>query len=246
MNDTGPHRSRQRNGMCAVVPVKMFGLAKERLGSILSRDQRGALTRAMLEDVLLALTRAPSLDGIAVVTGDAAAAAIARAAGALVIADAENAGTTAAVTAAARHLERSGRRGMLVIPADVPWITSEDVESILAAHRPAPAVTLVPASNDGGTNALACSPLGAIAFSFGEDSFRRHCEAARTRGIEPGILEIERIGHDIDRPGDLASFLRRPSLTQTHALLARIRFSERLQHMRHDRPGEPRLDPLLR
>jgi 2-phospho-L-lactate guanylyltransferase len=246
MNDAGPRRMSGRHGLCAVVPVKLFSRTKRRLISLLSCHEREALARAMLEDVLFALTHAPSLTGVVVITGDAAAAAIAHAAGALVIADTENAGTTAAVMAAAQHLDKAGREGMLVIPADVPLITPVDVEVILAAHRISPSVTLVPASNDGGTNALACSPLRAIPFSFGEDSLRRHREAAWARGIEPKVLRRERVGHDIDRPSDLASFLRRPSLTHTHAYLTRIKVSERLGHVHHNLCGEPRAEQLLR
>lgn len=245
MNDAWPRRMSERAGLCAVVPVKLFSRTKRRLISLLSWHEREALAHAMLEDVLFALTHAPSPAGVAVITGDATAAAVAHAAGALVIADAENAGTTAAVMAAARHLEKMGREGMLVIPADVPLITPADVEAILAAHRIAPSVTLVPAGNDGGTNALACSPLQAVPFSFGEDSFRRHREAARARGIEPTILRLERVGHDIDRPSDLASFLRRPSMTHTYAYLTRIKVSERLGPVHHDLCGEPRAEELL-
>ena len=246
MSDSVPRRMSERRGLCAVVPVKLFSRTKRRLIPLLSRHERKALARAMLEDVLLALTRAPSLAGIAVITGDAEATAMAYAGGALVIADTENAGTTAAVTAAAQHLDGMGRKGMLIVPADVPLITPADIEAIVAAHRVAPSVTLVPASTDGGTNALACSPLRAVPFAFGEDSFRRHREAAWARGIEPEILGLERVGHDIDRPDDLASFLLRPSPTHTYAYLSRIKVSERLRCVHQNLRDGPRTEQLLR
>src|SRR6187551_853049 len=110
-------------------------------------------------------TRAPSLAGVAVITGDADASAMAHAAGVRVIADSDNVGTSAAVTIAAKHLEDMGHAGMLVIPADVPLITPADVETLIAAHQIAPSITLAPATADGGTNALACSPLRAIPFA---------------------------------------------------------------------------------
>jgi 2-phospho-L-lactate/phosphoenolpyruvate guanylyltransferase len=220
--------SERRRGLWAVVPVKLFGRTKRRLIPLLSSQERQALARAMLEDVLSALARAPSLAGVAVITGDAEATAMAHGAGALVIADTDNAGTTAAVTIAAQHLEGMDHEGMLVIPADVPLITPADVETLVAAHRIAPSITLVPASADGGTNALACSPLRAVPFAFGEDSFRRHREAARARGIEPVIVSLERIGHDIDRPDDVTLFLLHPSPTHTYRYLMGIKVSERL------------------
>lgn len=240
MNDAAPRRMRERRGLCAVVPVKLLSLAKQRLTPVLAREERESLSRAMLRDVLSALMQAPSLGGVAVVTGDTTVAAIAHAGGALVITETENAGMTAAVMAAARHLDDSGWQGILVIPADLPLITPADVEAIIAAHRIAPSVTLVPAGNDGGTNALACSPPRAVPFSFGEASFRRHRDAARACGIDPSILELERVGHDIDQPGDLASFMRRPSATHTYAYLTRIKTPEQLERTRHDLFSESR------
>lgn len=237
MNDAGPRRMSTPRGLWAVVPVKWLSRTKRRLIPLLSSHERVALARAMLQDVLSALTRTSALAGVMVITGDAGATAMAHAAGALVIADTESAGTTAAVTVAAQHLDGMGREGMLVIPADVPLITPADIEVILAAHRIAPSVTLVPASVDGGTNALACSPPGVVPFCFGRDSFRRHREAARARGIEPAVSRLARVGHDIDRPGDLAAFLLRPSATHAYAYLTANGIRARLLHVH---PGRRR------
>src|SRR5262249_5676595 len=139
----------------AVVPVKSFDRTKQRLMPLLSPAEREALAQAMLEDVLFALARSPSLAGILVITADIQAAAIARAANASVLADDEKAGMAAAVATAAGRLAVAEWEGMLVVPSDVPLITPLDVETVLAAHCVAPAVTMVPASTDGGTNVLA-------------------------------------------------------------------------------------------
>jgi 2-phospho-L-lactate/phosphoenolpyruvate guanylyltransferase len=230
----------ESRGLWAVVPVKQFAHTKRRLMPFLARHECGALARAMFADVLAALMRTRAIAGIMVITGDPDAESAAHAAGALVVADVENAGTTAAVTQAARHLAGVGRDGMLMVPADVPLITPADIEMIVAAHRAAPSVTLVPASVDGGTNALACSPPGAVSCCFGDDSFRRHREAARAGGIEPQILQLDHVGQDIDRPHDLASFLLRPSPTQSYAYLTANGIADRLRRAQRDRCGEPR------
>ena len=54
----------------AVLPVKSFVRAKQRLAEDLSPGPRNALAEAMFADVLTALRRTPALDGIVVVTGD--------------------------------------------------------------------------------------------------------------------------------------------------------------------------------
>jgi 2-phospho-L-lactate guanylyltransferase len=226
--------SEQRK-LWAVVPVGPFAQAKRRLMPCLAPHERAACARAMLADVLSALERSSSLAGIIVVTGDAGATAMAEAAGALVLPDLENAGISAAAEMAARHLVREGRGGMLLIPADVPLVTSEDIDAIVSAHRAAPSVTLVPASVDGGTNALACSPPDAIGFRFGADSFRLHQKAARERGIAATVLELARVGRDIDRPEDIAAFLARPSATRSYACLSANGIAQRLS-----RTGAPK------
>jgi FO synthase len=228
MNDAVAGFATRRRRITAVVPVKLFSWTKQRLTPLLSADERAALARAMLEDVLAALTRAPSLAGVLVVTSDPTAAAVAEAAGARVMPDTVNAGTTPAVAAAARYLESAGHSGMLVIPADVPRITAADVEAILAAHGPAPSATLVAASSDGGTNALACSPPQALPPAFGEASFRRQRDAALACGLATTVLALERVGQDVDRPDDVARLMRHAPTTRTHAYLASIGVAARL------------------
>ena len=80
--------------------------------------------------------------------------------------------------------------------------------SVPAAHRPAPAFTIVPAHDELGSNTIICSPPDAVPLRFGDNSFYPHLDAARARGIEPLIIRQPGIGMDIDHPVDLAAFLR--------------------------------------
>ena len=202
----------------AVVPVKEFGAAKQRLASALSPQQRRDLAFAMLEDVLAALAAVPSLAGILVVTIDEAAIELARRYGALVSRVAATEGHTAAVAAAARMLGRQ-RAAMLTLPGDVPLVTPDDIERIVATQRNAPSFTIVPARDELGSNAILCSPADAVPLRFGENSYYPHLAAARARGIAPVSLRLANLGLDIDGPEDLAAFLRIPSRTRARAVL---------------------------
>ena len=206
----------------AVVPVKDLGNAKQRLAGVLDQPQRTALFRAMLEDVLEALAGAASVARIVLVTRDAQAMALARRYGAECLVEPENRGHTAAVELAARTLAARGAQALLQVPGDIPRVTSEEIEAVIAAHvpTPAPAVTIAPSRDHRGSNAVLCSPPDVFPFRFGDDSFHPHLAAAHALGIEPTVVERPGIGLDIDTPGDLKAFLASPSDTRAYRLLA--------------------------
>ena len=204
----------------AVVPVKDLGNAKQRLAGVLGQPERTALFRAMLQDVLDALSGAKSLAGIVLVTRDEEAMALAQGYGAECLIEPENRGHTAAVVFAATALARRGAGALLQVPGDIPRITSGEVEAVIAAHASAPAVTIVPSRDHCGSNAVLCSPPDVFPFRFGDDSFHPHLAAARAIGIEPTVIERPGIGLDIDTPDDLETFLATPSETRAYRLLA--------------------------
>ena len=231
----------------AVVPVKPFARAKQRLGGTVRRSERARLARLMLEDVLDVLAACTALSGVVVVTGDPAAADIGRARGA-VVRDDGGRDLNAAVQAGAELLLQNGADGMIVVASDIPLLPPALIAQ-LADHvaRP-PALALVPATRDGGTNLLALSPVRAIAPCFGPDSFARHCAAARHAGIDATVLASTEAGLDIDRPDDLVAFLSVPSATRSYAYLATLPIEARLKPLRHARAARTvcSLSPLRR
>src|SRR5262249_26531585 len=128
----------------AVVPVKEVEGAKERLAPSLSPALRRALALAMLEDVLTAVAAATGLGGTLVVTVDPEGSLLARRYGARLIEDGARDGHTGAVAAGARLLAAERRAGMLALPGDIPLVTPDEIEALLAAHRPAPSFTIAP------------------------------------------------------------------------------------------------------
>jgi 2-phospho-L-lactate guanylyltransferase len=203
-----------------VVPVKDRDQAKERLAPSLPPVQRRQLALAMLEDVLAAVAAALGLAGLVVVTVDRAAAELARRYGARILEAGARDGHSGAVAAAARLLLAEGRAGMLTLPGDIPLVTAAEIGSLLAAHGPAPAFTIVPSHDEGGSNAILLSPPDAVPLRFGVDSFFPHLRAAEARGIRPTVLRLPGIALDIDNPEDLAAFVRLPSATRSRAFLA--------------------------
>jgi 2-phospho-L-lactate/phosphoenolpyruvate guanylyltransferase len=214
----------------AVLPVKELTGAKQRLSSRLSLEERSALATTMLEDVLDALGAVQQLAGILVVTTDPVATSLAGRYGARIVTEGAREGHTGAITAAAQLLVREGRAGMMTMPGDIPRVSAAEIAATLAAHRPAPAFTIVPAHDELGSNTILCSPPDAVPLRFGENSFYPHLDAARSRGIDPLIVRQPGIGMDIDHPIDLVTFLRMspPVLTRTLAFLEQSGIASRL------------------
>ena len=217
-------------GIWAVVPVKEFEGAKQRLSSRLSAEERRALAPVMLEDVLEAVSAVRERAGMLVVTVDPVAASLAARYGARIVVEGAREGHTGAVAAAQRLLAREGRPSMMTMPGDIPRLTSAEIAATLAAHRAAPAFTIVPAHDDLGSNTVICSPPDIVTLRFGEDSFYPHLDAARGRGIDPLIVRQPGIGMDIDHPVDLVAFLRMspPLPTRTLAFLEQSGIAGRL------------------
>ena len=203
----------------AAVPVKDLTRAKQRLATALSPARRAALARAMLADVLGVLTAA-GLDAVWVVTRDATAAQIARAAGAQPLGEAVERGHTAAVALAQARAVALGVRIFLTVPADTPCVTVGEVRALLAAAAESPAAVFAPSRSGVGTNGVALNTPDAVALRFGEPSFAGHLAAARARGIEPRVLRLPGLGLDIDRAEDLSALAREGGDTESGRLLA--------------------------
>jgi 2-phospho-L-lactate guanylyltransferase len=208
----------------AVLPVKSFGRAKQRLGAALGGPEREELAAAMVGDVLAALGEVAGLDGLVVVTAEPAAARAAEAAGATVVHDPEEAGQSAA---AARGVAAAGAGRVLLVPGDCPALDPAEVDELLDGAGPPPHVTIVPDRHGSGTNALLVAPPDAIAPSFGPGSFARHAGYARAAGAGIRIAQVRSLGLDVDTPGDLAALqaalARRPGgAARTRAALERL------------------------
>lgn len=210
----------------AVVPVKSFHLAKQRLSPMLSNDERSRLVRTMLVDVLTSLRATPGLAGIAVVTSDPQATKLAALFEARVIPDEAGNGLNAAVQQGLNLLDKAGA-GALVVPADVPFATADDYSEILSALNRYH-VVLAPASSDGGTNALAMRSANFVKPCFGEDSFARHRTSARANGFQVGIVQSQRLGHDIDNINDIIASRKMNRNSTTSVFLEEIALIRRI------------------
>jgi len=194
----------------ALIPVKGFRNAKQRLSPLLGASDRELLAEAMVRDLLRAVRNARGLAAAFVVTSDECVAEIAAEYGAAVIREAAEAGETGAVEIARSELQRAGHEAVLILPGDMPRVRASDIEQVLAQvpiGAAAPFALLVPSYDRLGTNALLLAPPGVIELRFGYNSFSYHLGQVSARGLPLRFFENEAIALDIDEPKDLRRFL---------------------------------------
>jgi 2-phospho-L-lactate/phosphoenolpyruvate guanylyltransferase len=212
----------------AVLPVKRFDDAKQRLGETLRSGTRRALAEAMLTDVLTALRRARRVDRVVVVTSEHGADALARAHDAFSIRDPSEPGHNPAAAEGVRWAVEQGARRVLLVPGDCPALDPVEVDDLLLAHPGTDKrVTIVPDRHGTGTNALVLCPPDAIVSSFGPGSRARHEQAAKDAGAEWRIAEPPSLVLDIDTIEDLGVLratldARTGGAAHTRGLLARL------------------------
>lgn len=195
----------------AILPVKRFSEAKQRLGHSVGDPLRLELARAMVADVLLALSRTPSIALTILVTSELSVAAGARELGALVIPDLSESGQSAAASLGIARALQEGFERALCVPGDCPAIDPDELEHLLGDGRATVAVepslrevVIIPDRHGSGTNGLLLQPPDAIAPSFGPDSCERHRALAADAGVTWRIERPPSLLLDIDTGADLA------------------------------------------
>jgi 2-phospho-L-lactate/phosphoenolpyruvate guanylyltransferase len=188
----------------AILPVKSFGAAKQRLADRLARGSRQALAQAMLSDVLTSLRHVDGLEAIAVVTADPTAESVASGSRVQVLHDPEEAGQSQAALVGIDYARATGYDRALLVPGDTPLLDAGELSGLLErAAQGAIAVVVVPDRHGTGTNALLLTPPDAIEPSFGEGSFERHVTAARASGLACEVDPLPSLVLDVDTPEDL-------------------------------------------
>jgi len=189
--------------LVAVLPVKRFPSAKVRLASDgLSSAQRLALATGMLSDVLAALRRCDLVDDIVVVTSEPGAEALARGAGAQVVADDPSEGHSEAAQRGIDWAVADGAFHTLLIAGDVPAVDPEEIDSLIESLAD-DEVVIIPDRHGSGTNALLLTPAGVISPSFGDGSCERHQQIAKKAGASARVETNFGIGLDVDTADDL-------------------------------------------
>jgi 2-phospho-L-lactate guanylyltransferase len=206
----------------AILPIKRFGAAKQRLAGQLGNGARQALVQAMFQDVLASLRRVEGLDAIAVVTGNATAARAAHGEGVTVLEDSEESGHNEAAGVGIAYAVEHDFDRVLLVPGDTPLLEAGELEALLSeTAADVTGLVVVPDRHGDGTNALLIAPPAALAPSFGPGSRARHERLAADAGLSCQVSPLPSLAVDVDTPEDLdelAALLDEPA----NRILARM------------------------
>lgn len=186
-----------------LIPVKRLDQAKHRLSERLNPPDRRRLGLAMLADVLRATEK---WSHRFIVTSDQDAEAVGLAFGCNLVAD-PGLGLNHAVVAGTRAAVEAGAHTLLVLPSDVPNVTSDDVTALFCAAGE----VVVARAGDGGTNALLRRPPEVIDPCFGPESAARHRRCAEAAGLACTTLDLSSLVLDIDHYRDLVTLAGQPN-----------------------------------
>jgi 2-phospho-L-lactate guanylyltransferase len=187
----------------AIVPVKPLRRGKSRLAGTLSEDERAELNQSLLKHTLNTLSDIKELEQVLVVSRDPHALTIARQHGARTVREDGQPHLNTALARATVVARVYATRGVLILPADLPLISREDVLTLLGKAVDPPVVVIAPDRHGKGTNALLISPSGLIEYDFGDGSFQKHCELAKQAGARLEIVDLPSLGLDLDLTEDL-------------------------------------------
>jgi 2-phospho-L-lactate guanylyltransferase len=184
------------------IPVKALAKAKSRLAPELTPLERGALTLAMLEDVLDSTLAVAGWDTW-VVSPDEAVLEIAARRGASAIPE-EKGPLSQAIRQAEVLAKERDVDALAVVPGDLPLLTAD---ALTAALHTLGTVVIAPSADRTGTNLLLRRPPRAIQARFGPDSYQRHLALAQTKGLPVSTVERRELAFDLDHPGDILTLL---------------------------------------
>jgi 2-phospho-L-lactate guanylyltransferase len=178
-----------------ILPIRSFSKGFERLASVASSDERGDLAKKLAGTVA---SIAASHGSVTCVTADSAVVDWANSHGYGVIKD------------PGRGLNEACRLGIdaaesrwAVLHADLPYLSSADVEDVIRAGT-GDVVVLCP-THDGGTSLI--SGTGPqFEFSYGVGSFHRHLAGASARAR---VVVLRGFALDLDTPYDLERWAER-------------------------------------
>jgi 2-phospho-L-lactate guanylyltransferase len=188
-----------------IIPVKTFQKSKTRLQ--LSEEETIKLCRLLLEEVIKTVSESKLIHKIIVVTNEDQVADIIEKYDCEKIQDVDEKSVNDAVGLADKYLLKNKFTHSIVLPLDVPFFYSHDLEKLLNFSSEK-SVIIVPSRHFDGTNALVRTPINSMSPRYDEGSHSFQIESAKNNNVKISIGLIYRLMLDIDSIEDLEFVLK--------------------------------------
>lgn len=200
----------------AIIPVSRFSQAKTRLSPTLSPLERENLLKAMLKDVISAISS--SVDQVVVISSDSDVLNFVKDLNVNCLSEEGQTDLNGALTQAVEWCSEYASQ-VLIVPSDVPLIHQDQVQEMVELSSKWP-VVIAPAKG-GGTNAMLC-PTKGISMKFGDWSFFEHLKEAENLGVPWYIYDSFYLSLDVNTAEDLGEIMIHGFGTETRKFLKRI------------------------
>ncbi len=198
-----------------IVPVKPLRRSKSKLTNILSEEERAILNLKMYENTLLVLKDIKIPHQVLVVSKDSSVLSIARSHHAKTLQEDGDSGLNLALKKAIQVVIAYSAQSVLILPADLPFITKEDIEGVMGFSNGYSFMLISPDRKMSGTNLLFMSPPDLIEFSYGQGSFERHVRQAQSQNTHIEVRKFDSAELDIDSPEDFEIYKKLINFKET-------------------------------
>lgn len=182
----------------AVLPVKRYSVGKSRLRNLFSDVDLVELNQKLFESTFTKLQEIPGIERILVVSREEHALEWGYSHGGTALLEDDPSTLNAAISKAQEHACQARVERIVILPSDLPLMTSKDLNSLLRLGNGAHKLVIVPDHYQSGTNALVMSGPDLIQPRFGSGSFRKHIKEAMEKDAELVVYLNENIQWDLD------------------------------------------------
>jgi len=202
-----------------VFATESVGL-KRRLSAGFNPEERRLLSSAMLEDVLTAL-KSSIIHEVVVVGSDSNIVEVADKFGVSFISQ----GQTVLASTVRKAIEWCVEKKadvVLILPVNIPMVSSRDIDGIVELGSKESSVVLSPSLN-GGMNALFLNPPDVIQACFGPGCFFKNVEAAIKKDVSVKFYSSRELAMDMGSEEDLQRLLETENCIMSKQVFQQIR-----------------------
>jgi 2-phospho-L-lactate/phosphoenolpyruvate guanylyltransferase len=194
--------------LAIIIPVKAPRDGKSRLAGVLPEHERHALNLQLFRHTLDQVAALTDIADVHVVSKSNEALAEARQRGFATCLEPEACDLNGAIALGAQQAEAGGACEIMVLPIDLPWLTSGRLRSVVDEFHAGADVMIITDLAADGTNVLLWRPIGTARFQYGIGSGVRHADMASALGLRITMRQDAELSFDLDTPQDLQTWSR--------------------------------------